>query len=233
MEGFFDRSEALFGREGMEKISRTKVAVFGTGGVGSWCAEALVRSGVGELMLVDPDRIAPSNVNRQLMATAGNVGEVKVKVLAERLKTINPNVVLDVRDAPYTQESAGEFGLERFDFVVDAIDSMRDKAALIRHSLSIDSQSLFSSMGAAFKTDSSLVGTSVFRKIEGDPLARALRGIFRKTGGMPERDFVCVWSPEKPVARQVEGVKGSFVCVTAAFGLALAGLVVGRSLERR
>ena len=232
MEGRFDRIEAMFSREGMERLSRTKVAVFGVGGVGSWCAEALVRSGIGEMMIVDPDAIAPSNLNRQLMALDGNVGEIKVEAMAARLKAINPDIVLDVRSCAYTPQNAGEFDLGSCDFVVDAIDSLVNKAALVRHALSFGNVRLFSSMGAAMKKDPTQVRTSVFRKIEGDPLARALRGIFRKSGGIPERDFVCVWSPEKRIEPAIPGIKGSFVCATAAFGLALAALVVDSAISR-
>ena len=230
----------MLGTAALEALARTKVAVFGLGGVGGWCAEALVRSGVGRLMLVDSDKVAESNVNRQVMATTATVGEVKVEVLAKRLREINPLVELDVRARRYTEDTAGEFALGEYDYVVDAIDSLDCKAALIRHALSIPSATLFSSMGAALKIDPFQIRATEFRKVEGDGLARALRTKFKKTGGMPSRKFTCVWSPERREnlgAETGDGepgkrVNGTVVHTTAIFGFALAGLVV-QDVERR
>ena len=230
----------MLGTAALEALARTKVAVFGLGGVGGWCAEALVRSGVGRLMLVDSDKVAESNVNRQIMATTATVGEVKVEVLAKRLREINPLVELDMRARRYTEDTAGEFALGEYDYVVDAIDSLDCKAALIRHALSIPSATLFSSMGAALKIDPFQIRATEFRKVEGDGLARALRTKFKKTGGMPSRKFTCVWSPERRGnlgAETGDGepgkrVNGTVVHTTAIFGFALAGLVV-QDVERR
>ena len=187
----------MLGTETLDALAHTKVAVFGLGGVGSWCAESLVRSGIGKLLLVDSDRVCITNVNRQLMATTKTAGQVKVDVLARRLKEINPLVELDVRQQIYSPETAGEFALDEYDYVVDAIDSLREKAALIRHALSIPTVTLFASMGAALKMDPFQIRATEFRKVEGDGLARALRTKFKKTGGMPARKFKCVWSPER------------------------------------
>ena len=233
-QAIFSRTELMLGTAALEALARTKVAVFGLGGVGGWCAEALVRSGVGRLMLVDSDKVAESNVNRQVMATTATVGEVKVEVLAKRLREINPLVELDVRARRYTEDTAGEFALGEYDYVVDAIDSLDCKAALIRHALSIPSATLFSSMGAALKIDPFQIRATEFRKVEGDGLARALRTKFKKTGGMPSRKFTCVWSPERREnlgAETGDGetgkrVNGTVVHTTAIFGFALAGLVV-------
>lgn len=186
----------MLGTAMLDTLKATKVAVIGLGGVGSWCAESLVRSGVGELMLVDSDRVCITNVNRQLMATTKTAGEVKVAVLAERLKEINPTVKLDVRQQIYDETNAASFELEKYDYVIDCIDSLACKAALIRHALSIPTVTLFASMGAALKMDPFQIRASEFRKIEGDGLARALRQKFKKTGGYPARKFTCVWSPE-------------------------------------
>jgi tRNA A37 threonylcarbamoyladenosine dehydratase len=239
-QAIFSRTELMLGTAALEALARTKVAVFGLGGVGGWCAEALVRSGVGRLMLVDSDKVAESNVNRQVMATTATVGEVKVEVLAKRLREINPLVELDVRARRYTEDTAGEFALGEYDYVVDAIDSLDCKAALIRHALSIPSATLFSSMGAALKIDPFQIRATEFRKVEGDGLARALRTKFKKTGGMPSRKFTCVWSPERRGnlgAETGDGepgkrVNGTVVHTTATFGFALAGLVV-QDVERR
>lgn len=237
----FHRAELMLGTPTLDALQTARVAIFGLGGVGSWCAESLVRTGVGKLLLVDSDDVAITNVNRQLMATTETVGQVKVEVLAERLRAINPEVELDVRPCVYDATTAGSFALESYDYVVDAIDSLAEKAALIRHALSIPSVTLFASMGAALKMDLFQIRATEFRKIEGDGLARALRGRFRQTGGFPERTFMCVWSPERrenlgDVADPaLDGdhwslrkarINGTVAHTTAAFGFALANLVV-------
>ena len=236
----FRRTELMLGTKTMDALAAARVAVIGLGGVGSWCAESLVRTGVGELMLVDSDRVSITNVNRQLMATAKTAGQVKVDALAARLREINPAVRLGVRRQVYDAAHAADFALERCDYVVDAIDSLAEKAALIRHALSIPTVTLFASMGAALKMDPFQIRAAEFRKIAGDGLARALRQKFRKTGGMPARRFTCVWSPERrenlgdapqPDADDTWGarkarINGTVAHTTAIFGFALAGLVV-------
>ena len=191
------RAELMLGSAAMDALRRTRVAVFGLGGVGGWCAESLARTGVGAMMLVDSDRICVTNVNRQAMATMKTVGQVKAQALAERLRDIAPGVALDVRQRIYCAATAAEFDLSAYDYVIDAIDSLENKALLIRHALSVPSATLFASMGAALKMDPFLIRQSDFRKVEGDGLARALRRKFRETGGIPERPFRCVWSPER------------------------------------
>ena len=156
----------MLGTEALDALARTRVAVFGLGGVGSWCAESLVRSGIGKLLLVDSDRVCITNVNRQLMATTKTAGQVKADVLAKRLKEINPLVELDVRQQIYSPETAGEFALDEYDYVIDAIDSLDCKAALIRHALSIPTVTLFASMGAALKMDPFQIRATEFRKVE-------------------------------------------------------------------
>ena len=237
----FHRAELMLGTRTLDALRASRVAVFGLGGVGSWCAEALVRSGVGRLLLVDSDNVATTNVNRQLMATTATVGRVKVEVLAERLREINPEVELDVRPCVYDATTAASFALADYDYVIDAIDSLAEKAALIRHALSFPSVTLFASMGAALKMDLFQIRATEFRKIEGDGLARALRNKFKQTGGFPERKFTCVWSPERrenlgdvadPTldndrwSQRKARINGTVAHTTAAFGLALANLVV-------
>ena len=242
----FKRTELMLGTRTLDALASAKVALVGLGGVGSWCAESLVRTGVGELLLVDSDRVAVTNVNRQLMATTKTEGQVKVEVLAARLREINPDVKLTVRAEAYGEANAADFGLERYDYVIDAIDSLSCKAALIRHALSLPSVTLFASMGAALKMDPFQIRATEFRKIEGDGLARALRQRFKKTGGLPSRTFTCVWSPEhrenlgdvvQPDAEDSWAamkarLNGTVAHTTAIFGFALAGLVV-QDVERR
>ena len=225
-EGFFDRAERMLGKETMDALARLRVAVFGLGGVGSWCVESLVRSGVGHFMLVDSDVVCASNVNRQAMATANTVGRVKAEALAKRLREINPDVDLDVRQRRYCVETASEFDFASFDYVIDAIDSVEDKVLLIRNALASQKTTLFSSMGAAFKMDPFQIRHSAFRKVAGDGLARAMRQRFKKSGGIPERPFECVWSDERREGQSFERPCGSIVHTTASFGFAIAALVV-------
>ena len=221
----FERSRTLLGDGAFRRLRDTGVAIFGLGGVGGWCAEALVRTGVRRLMLVDPDSVAASNVNRQVMATGSTIGEAKAAALARRLREISGDVALDLQPRRYDESSAGTFGLERFDYVIDAIDSLDCKALLIRETLALQRPTLLSSMGAARRFDPLRVRVSPFSKVAGDALARALRQRLRRAGGMPDRDFACVWSDE-PAAPMPPGALGSLMQVTAAFGLALASQVV-------
>ena len=186
----------MLGTRTLDALASAKVALVGLGGVGSWCAESLVRTGVGELLLVDSDRVAVTNVNRQLMATTKTEGQVKVEVLAARLREINPDVKLTVRAEAYGEANAADFGLERYDYVIDAIDSLSCKAALIRHALSLPSVTLFASMGAALKMDPTRVRVTEFWRVEGCPLARALRHRFKRLKRRPARKFLCVYSDE-------------------------------------
>ena len=220
-ESIFQRLEPLLGAEGMERIAGLRVIVFGIGGVGSWCAESLVRSGVRQLTIVDPDVVCPSNVNRQLMATMETLGRPKVEALRERLLSINPEASVTALQQAYCEQTAASFNLDGYDYVVDAIDSLKDKALLIRRACQ-SGATLFSSMGAARKTDPTRIRVAEFWKVEGDPLARTLRKRFKHEGCYPERKFLCVYSDE----RAETGEKGSIVYITAMFGFMLAGLVV-------
>ena len=129
--GIFSRTELLVGREAMDRLAATRVIVFGVGGVGSWCAEALVRSGIGHLTLVDPDVVDATNINRQLPATTATIGRPKVEVLKERFLDINPAADITARQERFTAESADGFHIEDIDYVIDAIDSIDDKINLI------------------------------------------------------------------------------------------------------
>lgn len=210
----------------MAKLAEAKVIIFGVGGVGSWCAESLVRTGLKHLTIVDSDLVEESNMNRQLMATSSTVGLPKVAALKARLVDINPEAVIEAIEKRYNAETAAEFDLSQYDFVIDAIDSVDSKALLITEALKVPSVTLFSSMGAALKLDSLRVKVAEFKKIEGDGLARALRGRFKKSGTQPTRKFLCVYSDEPPVGDKT-GVKGSLAHVTGAFGFALTGLILG------
>ncbi len=219
----FSRTEMLVGQEAMERLRRTRVIIFGVGGVGSWCAEALVRSGIGYLTLVDPDCVDVTNINRQLPATTATVGRPKVEVLRERFLEINPEADITARQERFTADTAADFHLEDFDYVIDAIDSIDDKVNLILSTTHYPLPTLLSSMGAARKTDPLQVRVTEFWKVDGCPLAAKIRKRMRKEQRFPERKFKCVWSPERNDEAQP---KGTMMPVTATFGLTLASLVI-------
>lgn len=219
----FHRSELLLGDEAMRRIDEKRVIIFGVGGVGSWCAESLVRSGIRHLTIVDSDRVCITNINRQLMATSKTVGQVKVDALKERLLTINPSAEITAIHEFFTAETADSFHLDTYDYIIDAIDSLKDKALLILMATQTDAK-FFSSMGAALKLDPTRIKVDEFWKIQGDPLARSLRKRFKHDGQYPSRKFHCVYSDEL-IEPQGEG-KGSLVHITAIFGFMLASLVI-------
>ncbi len=228
-QAIFRRAELLLGDDAMSRIAEKRVIIFGVGGVGSWCAESLVRSGIRKLTIVDSDCVSVTNINRQLMATTKTVGQVKVDALKERLLAINPSAEITALQQVFSADTASQFGLEGYDYIIDAIDSLKDKALLIL--LACQSKAkLFSSMGAALKLDPTRIKTAEFWKVTGDPLARALRNRFKRDKQFPKRKFQCVFSDEllenkKPIDPEDKG-NGSIVHITAIFGLMLSGLVV-------
>ena len=222
-QAIFQRSQLLLGDEAMSRIAEKRVIVFGVGGVGSWCAESLVRSGIQHLTIVDFDRVDITNVNRQLMATTETVGQVKVDALKERLLSINPSAEITALQQVFTAETAESFHLESYDYIIDAIDSLKDKALLILMATKTEAK-FFSSMGAALKLDPTRIKTAEFWKVQGDPLARTLRKRFKHDGLYPACKFQCVYSDE--IVESQGAGKGSLVHITAIFGFMLAGLVI-------
>ncbi|WP_321333344.1 tRNA threonylcarbamoyladenosine dehydratase [uncultured Bacteroides sp.] len=254
--GIFKRTELLLGNDLMSKIASTKVIIFGVGGVGSWCAESLVRSGIGQLTIVDSDRICVTNINRQLMATTKTVGQVKVEALKTRLLEINPKAEINALQQIYSAETSDSFHLDEYDYIIDAIDSLENKAELIRTATKTKAV-LFSSMGAALKMDPTKIKVAEFWKVIGCPLARALRNKFKK-GERPSKKFLCVFSEELlenkggnsscgtdqclcPKAKNGPGnsdlvnhewcslkarINGTMAHSTALFGFMIAGLVM-------
>lgn len=218
----FTRTEMMLGAETLRRMAAARVILFGVGGVGSWCAEALIRSGVGHLTLVDSDCIELTNINRQLPALSTTVGMPKVAVMRDRLLAVNPQADIVARQERYTPESAECFDLQSFDYVVDAIDSLKDKLNLILRATQLGVR-FYSSMGAARKLDPLQVQVSEFWKVNGCPLAATLRKRMRKAGTYPGGKFLCVWSPERNEQSQP---KGTLMPVTATFGLTLASLII-------
>jgi len=203
--GMQRRTELLLGVDNLERLQRVRVLIFGLGGVGSWCAEALVRSGIRNLTLVDSDRVCITNCNRQLMATSKTLGLVKVEALKERLLEINPDANIEAVQMIYNAENADLFHMEEYDFIIDAIDSLAEKADLILRATALPKHITFiSSMGAALRTDPFMVRKAEFWKVKGDPLARAIRNKFKKMKTFPSRKFQCVYSEEQPMRNMGE-----------------------------
>lgn len=210
-KGIFKRTELLLGDQVMQAIQQKRVIIFGIGGVGSWCAESLIRSGIRNMTLVDSDRVCITNVNRQLLATMQTVGKVKVEALKERLLQINPKAEITALQQIYSAETAESFHIESYDYIVDAIDSLDNKALLIRKACETDAV-FISSMGAALKMDPTKIAVSEFWKVKGCPLAAALRRKFKRSKLFPQKKFKCVYSEE---LLKNQGVNSS--CGTSAF----------------
>ena len=223
MDDFFSRSEALLGVEVMEALRTKRVIIFGVGGVGSYAAEALVRTGLTHLTIVDDDTVQPSNINRQLPATRATLGKPKVEALKERLLTINPEAEIITIQERYTPETSFNFQLSTFNYVIDAIDSVNDKTDLIICATRARGVKVFSSMGAALRFDPTRVTTGELMTIQGDALAKAVRARMKKIGRHPNKKIRCVYSTEQ--AQRCE-TRGSLMPVTATFGLTLASLVI-------
>lgn len=211
-----------------------KVIQFGIGGVGSWCTEALVRAGIDDLTIVDCDVVSASNINRQLIATTKTIGMAKVEVMKERLLDINPDARITAIKERYCAETADQFNLDEYDYVIDAIDSLADKALLILRACESEAR-LISSMGAAGKADPQKVRVAEFWKVNVCPLARALRNRFKKAKTFPAKKFMAVYSEELPTQKIVDSTTldtgtrlqlKPFVQVTATFGMHMAAEVI-------
>ena len=229
-KAIFQRLAMIAGSDTLEALGQTTVMVFGVGGVGSWCAEALVRSGIGKIEIVDFDTICASNVNRQLQATSLNIGRVKVDVMKERLLEINPDCNVSAFAKAFSPETAGEFNIAKADYVIDAIDSLTNKLDLIEAACASGAK-FFSSMGMARKTDPTRIKTADIWKTQGCPLARLVRQGLRKRGF--KGNFTAVYGEECLdniiVDNFEDGGKtpnGSIVTVTATAGMILASLVL-------
>lgn len=229
----FDRTSLLVGDCAMSRISNANVIVFGLGGVGSWVAECLVRTGVRNITIVDSDRVSESNINRQMPATAKTVGEIKTEAAKRRLLEINPDAEIKTLTMFYDAQTASTVDLSDYDYIVDAIDSLKDKALLILNATRSGGK-LFSSMGAALKMDPSRIRVGEFWSVKGCPLARALRQKFKKDKIYPSKKFKCVYSDElidnKGTTTETcdykARINGSLCHITAIFGMTIAGEII-------
>lgn len=234
MDERFLRAEMLLGRKAMEKLKNCHVAVIGLGGVGSWCAEALGRSGVGRLTLIDEDSVSLSNINRQLCALSSTVGRSKARVLAERIRDINPETELKALTARYEAESREEL-LGDFDFVVDAIDLVSCKVDLIM-SCRERGIPIVSALGTGNKRDAQQLRLEDISRTYGCALARVVRKELRRRG---VEHHPVVFSPEEPMEPEQReapppgrrSIPGSLVWVPATAGMLLCQYVVEKLIE--
>lgn len=228
MENFYDRTERLLGADAVAKLARAHVVVLGVGGVGSWAAEALARAGIGELTLVDFDRIAPSNLNRQVHALTSTIGRLKVEVMAERLAQINPALTIHTHAERLLPEALPDY-LADGDFTIDCIDDVQAKVALALWHLEHNKR-IVSSMGTGNKLGTHPFKIADISKTSVCPLARAVRLRLRKAGvskGLP-----VLYSEEPAYTRPPDGEKPGTICFPPAMaGLELARYVTSQILQ--
>lgn len=207
----FSRTELIFGAEAMQKLYGARIAIFGIGGVGSYTAEALARSGVGTLDLIDDDKICITNINRQLFATRKTVGKYKVDVAKERLEEINPEICVNTYKTFYLPETSDQFDFSQYDYVVDAIDTVKGKIELVIKANEAKTQ-IISSMGAGNKVNPAEFKVSDIYKTKVCPLARVMRQELKKRG---VNALKVVYSEEvalKPIEDTAISCKTQCVC---------------------
>ncbi|MBR6670253.1 MAG: tRNA threonylcarbamoyladenosine dehydratase [Ruminococcus sp.] len=223
----FSRTELLLGSEGVSRLKKSSVAVFGVGGVGSYTAEALARSGVGHITLIDNDTVNITNINRQIIALHSTVGMLKTEAAKARILDINPNCEVTVHSCFYT---GNEFELDNFDYIADAIDSVSSKLALIENAIK-NNIPIISSMGTGNKLDPTKLVVTDISKTEMCPLAKIVRTQLRKRG---INHHTVVYSTEKPVTHKAEIEEendnrktiGSVSFVPSVAGLIMAGKII-------
>lgn len=248
----FSRTELLYGKDAMEKLAQARVAVFGIGGVGGYTVEALVRSGIGAIDLIDDDKVCLTNINRQIYATRKTVGKYKVDVAAERIAEINPEAVVRTYKTFYMPETSSQFDFTQYDYIVDAIDTVKGKIELVMNAAKAGTP-IISSMGAGNKIDPSAFEVSDIFKTSVCPLARVMRGELKKRG---IKKLKVVYSKEKPIApvddmaiscrtncicppgtarkcTQRRQVPGSTAFVPSVVGLIIAGEIINDLTGKR
>lgn len=239
MENQFSRTELLFGTKAMEKFAGARVAVFGIGGVGGYTVEALVRSGIGEIDLIDSDTVSLTNLNRQIIATKSSIGKYKVDVMQDRIMDINPDVKVHVHKCFYLPETKDQFDFSQYDYVVDAVDTVTAKLQIVEEAEAAGVP-VISSMGAGNKLDSAAFQVADIYKTSVCPLAKVMRRELKKRGikklkvvysqelpVMPDPELLSSYSEEvSPLAPQKRSVPGSVAFVPSVAGLIIAGEVL-------
>ena len=238
INGQFTRTALLLGEDAMRKLNRSRVAVFGIGGVGGYAVEALARSGVGAFELIDRDVVSESNLNRQIIATHKTIGRGKTEVMAERIHDINPDAEVTQRRCFYLPETADQFDFTQYDYIIDAVDTITAKIEIILRAQKAGVP-VISSMGAGNKLDPSKFEVADIYKTSVDPLARVMRRELKKRG---VRKLKVVYSKEEPLKPlgKIEAdpeagrkdVPGSAVFTPAAAGLLIASEVVKDLIAR-
>ena len=227
----FSRSEILIGRDCIEKLRSSRVAVFGIGGVGGYTVEALVRNGVGEIDIIDKDTISLTNINRQIFADHNTIGKYKVDVAVERLLSINPSLKINAYKTFFTPETSSQFNFTEYDYVIDAIDTVTGKIELIVKANEAGTP-IISAMGAGNKLDASAFEVSDIYKTSVCPLARVMRSELKKRG---IKKLKVVYSKEKPLVPESDlpesekkgnQTPGSMSYVPPVAGLIIAGEVI-------
>lgn len=211
----FSRTQLLLGSEAMNKLSQSKVAVFGIGGVGGYVVEALARSGVGHFLLVDDDKVCLTNINRQIIATRSSVGKYKVDVMKDRILDINPKAKVEVKQGFYLPENAHEFPIEDYDYIVDAIDTVTAKLELISRAKAANIP-IMSSMGAGNKLDPTAFEVADIYKTSVCPLAKVMRRELKKRG---IKKLKVVYSKEKaltPIDDTESSCRSKCICPPGA-----------------
>ena len=240
MNDLFSRTEGLLGEDAMARLAAARVAVFGIGGVGGYAVEALARSGIGALDLIDDDRVAPSNINRQIIATTHTVGQYKVDAAAERVAAINPACTVRTHRAFYLPQTADRFDLSAYDYVIDAVDTVTAKLALAEAAAAAGTP-LISAMGAGNKLDPTAFQVADIADTTVCPLARIMRKELKKRGiyhlkvvysteppraPSPMEEGPAPASDTRPAQRRQKPTPGSVAFVPSVMGLILAGEVI-------
>lgn len=222
MENQFTRTETLIGAESLEKLSRKKVAIFGIGGVGGYVVEALARCGIGNLVLIDNDDVNITNINRQIIALHSTIGQAKVEVAKNRVLDINPNINVEIHKEFFVPETSSKFDFQKYDYVVDAIDSVTGKIELVMKSQQANTP-IISSMGTGNKLHPELFEIADIYKTSVCPLAKVMRTELKKRG---VKKLKVLYSKEIPIKKAGQRIPASISFVPPVAGLIIAGEVV-------
>lgn len=221
MKEQFERTGMLLGEEAVGKLNKCRVAVFGVGGVGGYVVEALGRSGVGEIDIIDKDTVSESNINRQIIALHSTIGKSKVEVMKERLLDINPEIKVNTHECFYLPENAEQFDFSKYDYIVDAVDTVTAKLEIIQHAKSLGVP-VISSMGAGNKLDPAAFQVADIYKTKVCPLAKVMRRELKKRG---VDSLKVVYSEEEP-KKTVIGENGRFAPGSIAFVPSVCGMII-------
>lgn len=225
----FSRTELMIGKDGLEKLANSRIAVFGAGGVGGYTIEALARSGVGTIDIIDNDKISLTNLNRQIYALHSTIGKYKVDVAKERLLDINPEIIVNTHNIFYTPETSSQFDFTKYDYVIDAIDTVSGKIELVMQAQKAQTP-IISSMGAGNKINPTLFEVSDIYKTSVCPLAKVMRQELKKRGVKKLKVVyskeIPVKPPESPEQISKKRIPASNAFVPSVVGLIIAGEVI-------